>query len=40
MHKQVMTSFQAVRRQKYELFWFSHHFALVFLISICVHGTG
>eukprot|EP00111_Clytia_hemisphaerica_P005367 TCONS_00015513-protein len=36
----IITSFKAVRRQKYELFWFAHHFSMVFLVSLCFHGMG
>ncbi|XP_065676890.1 NADPH oxidase 4 isoform X2 [Hydra vulgaris] len=36
----VLTSFQAVRRQNYEVFWYTHHLTIVFLILACFHGFG
>lgn len=36
----VLTSFQAVRRKHYEIFWFTHHLSLCFLILVGIHGLG
>ena len=36
----ILTSIHAVRRKKYEVFWYSHHLSLCFLILMAVHGFG
>uniref|UniRef100_A0A3B3QBM7 NADPH oxidase 3 n=1 Tax=Paramormyrops kingsleyae TaxID=1676925 RepID=A0A3B3QBM7_9TELE len=36
----VTSSTEFIRRSSYEVFWFTHHFFVVFLVGLVIHGIG
>lgn len=36
----VTSSTELIRRSSYEVFWFTHHFFVVFLVGLVIHGIG